>query len=167
MPALRLLDGVVDVYLPDAKYGDDAAAFELSGCKGYTAALRESLTEMVRQVGPADVTVRHLVLPDGIAAPENAVACERQLGRDLRVSRLCLDCHTILCRKNLPLGVARPKRRCHDVRIERSAIMEIDTSAQHKAPTLVASFGFPRGREQRLRAIVYIKSDQSLENMPQ
>src|SRR5581483_6777266 len=37
--ALRLLDGVVDVYLPDAKYGDDAAAFELSGCPRYTAAL--------------------------------------------------------------------------------------------------------------------------------
>src|SRR6202022_3989048 len=30
--ALRLLDGVVDVYLPDAKYGDDAAAYGLPGC---------------------------------------------------------------------------------------------------------------------------------------
>ena len=58
--ALRLLDGVVDVYLPDAKYGDDSMAFELSGCKGYTAALRESLAEMHRQT---EVIVRHLVLP--------------------------------------------------------------------------------------------------------
>src|SRR5204863_48089 len=65
--ALRLLDGVVDVYLPDAKYGDDAAAYELSGCKRYTAALRDSLQEMHRQ---AMVIVRHLVLPAGVAAPE-------------------------------------------------------------------------------------------------
>src|SRR5207248_181651 len=60
--ALRLLDGVVDVYLPDAKYGDDAAAYELSGCPGYTAALEASLREMHRQ---AKVIVRHLVLPAG------------------------------------------------------------------------------------------------------
>ena len=65
--ALRLLDGVVDIYLPDAKYGDDAAGFELSGCKGYTAALRESLIEMHRQVGDEGVIVRHLVLPGGAA----------------------------------------------------------------------------------------------------
>jgi len=65
--ALRLLEGVVDVYLPDAKYGDDAMAFELSGCRGYTAALRTSLLEMRRQ---ADVIVRHLVLPQ---TPADAV----------------------------------------------------------------------------------------------
>ena len=65
--ALQLLEGVVDVYLPDAKYGDDAAAYELSGCKRYTAALVESLREMHRQ---AEVIVRHLVLPGGVAAPE-------------------------------------------------------------------------------------------------
>ena len=70
LPALRLLEGIVDIYLPDAKYGDDAAAFELSGCKSYTAALRESLAGMVRQVGPQNVIVRHLVLPEGVAAPE-------------------------------------------------------------------------------------------------
>jgi len=65
--ALQLLDGVVDTYLPDAKYGDDAAAYELSGCKRYTAALCASLREMHRQ---AEVIVRHLVLPAGVAAPE-------------------------------------------------------------------------------------------------
>jgi putative pyruvate formate lyase activating enzyme len=63
--ALALLEGVVDVYLPDAKYGDDAVAYELSGCKRYTAALDRSLREMRRQ---ADLIVRHLVLPGGVAA---------------------------------------------------------------------------------------------------
>ncbi|HWE24484.1 MAG TPA: hypothetical protein VG496_11170 [Myxococcales bacterium] len=81
--ALRLLDGVVDVYLPDAKYGDDEAALRLSGCSGYTAALAESLREMHRQVGTlrldADglarrgVLVRHLLLPGGIAATDRVL----------------------------------------------------------------------------------------------
>jgi len=67
LEALRLLEGVVDVYLPDAKYGDDAAAYELSGCKRYTAALERSLREMHRQ---AEVIVRHLVLPGAVASPD-------------------------------------------------------------------------------------------------
>jgi len=80
LEALRLLDGVVDVYLPDAKYGRDAEGESISGSPGYTAALRESLAEMWRQTGPLEVgadglarrgtLVRHLVLPNGSAAPE-------------------------------------------------------------------------------------------------
>src|SRR5262249_61004799 len=69
LPALRLLDGVVDVYLPDAKYGDDAAPFDLLGCKGYTRALREGLAEMVRQGGPRSGLVRHPVPPGGLVRP--------------------------------------------------------------------------------------------------
>jgi len=78
--ALRLLDGVVDIYLPDAKYGDDAAGLRFSGCGGYTAALAGSLREMHRQTGALQVgpdglatrgvLVRHLVLPEGAAAPD-------------------------------------------------------------------------------------------------
>jgi putative pyruvate formate lyase activating enzyme len=82
--ALRLLDGVVDVYLPDAKYGDDAMAFELSGCKGYTAALRASLTEMRRQT--SEVIVRHLVLPQTPA--DKVMALIADVSRDLCVNVL-------------------------------------------------------------------------------
>ena len=84
--ALRLLEDIVDIYLPDAKYGDDAAAFELSGCKDYTAALRESLSEMVRQVGAANVIVRHLVLPGGVAAPEKVMALIVAISKDVTVN---------------------------------------------------------------------------------
>jgi putative pyruvate formate lyase activating enzyme len=83
--ALRLLDGVVDVYLPDAKYGDDAAAYELSGCKRYTAALLQSLEEMHRQ---AEVIVRHLVLPAGVAAPEKLMPLIAGVSEDLCVNVL-------------------------------------------------------------------------------
>jgi len=75
---LRLLDGVVDVYLPDAKYADDETAKRISGFLGYVAANRAALQEMYRQVGEELVLndegvavrgmiVRHLVLPGGLA----------------------------------------------------------------------------------------------------
>ena len=49
--ALRLLDGVVDIYLPDMKYGDDRVATELSAAPGYPGVNRAAVTEMLRQVG--------------------------------------------------------------------------------------------------------------------
>lgn len=77
LEALHLLDGVVDIYLPDAKYADDAVARALSGFVGYVSANRAALKEMYRQVG-ADLIVeegiarrglivRHLVLPNGLS----------------------------------------------------------------------------------------------------
>jgi putative pyruvate formate lyase activating enzyme len=96
--ALRLLAGVVDVYLPDAKYGDDDAGLRLSGCSRYTAALRESLVEMLHQAGPLridpdgiarrGVLVRHLVLPEGAAAPEAAMSLVGSVSSDLWVNVL-------------------------------------------------------------------------------
>ena len=97
LEALRLLDGVVDVYLPDAKYGDDAVALALSGCKGYTGALRESLVEMHRQAGPlvssgglatSGVIVRHLVLPGGAAAPEKLMSLLAAVSTELTLNVL-------------------------------------------------------------------------------
>ena len=74
---LELLDGVVDIYLPDAKYADDENAREFSGFPGYVEANRAALREMYRQVGDLVVDeagiatrgmiVRHMVLPGGIA----------------------------------------------------------------------------------------------------
>jgi len=98
LEALRLLDGIVDVYLPDAKYGDDVAALQLSGCAGYVAALGESLREMHRQAGTlcigngglatSGVLVRHLVLPDGMAAPEKVMRIVAAISPDLWVNVL-------------------------------------------------------------------------------
>ena len=70
--ALKLLDGYIDVYLPDFKYFDDAKAFEYSGIKDYLANAKASIEEMFRQTGPCQfnqngyiqkgVIVRHLIL---------------------------------------------------------------------------------------------------------
>lgn len=78
---LRLLDGVVDVYLPDSKYADPAVGERLSGVPDYPAVMRAALAEMHRQVGDLVVDrrgvavrgllVRHLVLPGGLAGSED------------------------------------------------------------------------------------------------
>jgi len=75
---LRLLERVVDIYLPDAKYADDAVARRLSGFPRYVEVNRAALQEMYRQVGEdlvldgdgiawRGLIVRHMVLPAGLA----------------------------------------------------------------------------------------------------
>ncbi len=77
LAALRLLDGVVDIYLPDMKYADAKTALRYSRVKNYPSANRAAVREMYRQVGALQVNaqglavrgllVRHLVLPNGLA----------------------------------------------------------------------------------------------------
>lgn len=78
--ALALLDGVVDIYMPDAKYQDAEIGQRLSGVPDYPAVNQAALREMHRQVGDLEVDpsglarrgllVRHLVLPHGMAGTE-------------------------------------------------------------------------------------------------
>jgi putative pyruvate formate lyase activating enzyme len=77
---LKLLDGVIDIYMPDAKYGRDDVAWELSHAAGYTSRMQAALKEMHRQVGDLVVgadgvavrgmIIRHLVLPGNLANTE-------------------------------------------------------------------------------------------------
>ena len=66
------LAGLVDIFLPDMKYADNALAEELSGAPDYFEAAAEAIREMVRQTGPVQrrgeklkrgVLIRHLILP--------------------------------------------------------------------------------------------------------
>jgi putative pyruvate formate lyase activating enzyme len=77
--ALKALEGLIDIYLPDFKYWSPAVAERLSGIpkeKPYPVFAKEALLEMKRQVGDLVVfdgvatrglLVRHLVLPGGLA----------------------------------------------------------------------------------------------------
>lgn len=82
---LRLLDGIVDIYLPDSKYVDDAVAARLSGFREYVATNRAALEEMCRQVGVGlaldergvavrGMLIRHLVLPNGLSQTPEVLA---------------------------------------------------------------------------------------------
>lgn len=81
--ALALLEGVVDVYLGDFRYGDDAHALRYSGCAGYWAVTTRAFLAARSQ---ADVLVRHLVLPGHVECCTRPIVewCADRLGRDVR-----------------------------------------------------------------------------------
>ncbi|MBR4965402.1 MAG: radical SAM protein [Lachnospiraceae bacterium] len=73
---LRLLDGLVDIYLPDFKYKDSELAAKYSHAPDYPEVAAKAIAEMFRQRGPlvhgengmlqSGVVVRHLLLPLGV-----------------------------------------------------------------------------------------------------
>ncbi len=83
LEALALLDGVVDIYMPDMKYADSAIAHRYSHVRDYWEVNKAAVTAMHRQVGDLvlddqgiaqrGLLVRHLVLPGDLAGTERVV----------------------------------------------------------------------------------------------
>ncbi len=75
--ALELMEGVVDIYMPDFKYGSDEQGEKYSGVQDYFTTAGQAVKEMYRQVGKLQVNekkiaqsgllIRHLVLPQNAA----------------------------------------------------------------------------------------------------
>jgi putative pyruvate formate lyase activating enzyme len=104
--ALALMEGLVDIYLPDAKIGSDPSlkpgdpdgrSLRLFGARDYVAVNQSALKEMKRQVGNLMVdsrglatrglAVRHLVLPDGLGRTEELLSwLADNFGLDLHLS---------------------------------------------------------------------------------
>jgi putative pyruvate formate lyase activating enzyme len=80
---LNILDGVIDIYMPDFKYADPEVAKTYSKAKDYPSIAKDAIKEMHRQVGDLvmdkrgialrGLLVRHLVLPEGLAGTEEIV----------------------------------------------------------------------------------------------
>jgi putative pyruvate formate lyase activating enzyme len=80
---LKILDGIVDIYMPDMKYDDQDVAGRLSGIGGYPEVNKAAVKEMHRQTGDLEMNeegvaqrgllVRHLVLPQGLAGTKGIV----------------------------------------------------------------------------------------------
>ena len=73
--SLKLLEGLIDIYLPDFKYYSDILAMKYSKAPHYSDIIKDALKEMYRQVGKPKITngimkkgiiVRHLILPEEI-----------------------------------------------------------------------------------------------------
>lgn len=87
---LRLLDGVVDIYMPDFKFWDPAVSKELANAEDYPEVARRAIREMHRQVGDLELDgrglarrgllVRHLVMPRGRAGTREVM---RFLAREI------------------------------------------------------------------------------------
>ena len=83
LETIRVLDGIVDIYMPDMKYGDSGPAEDFSNAPDYPRVNFAAVKEMHRQVGELVTTidgiavrgllVRHLVLPEGLAGTERVV----------------------------------------------------------------------------------------------
>jgi len=81
LDSLRLMEGIVDIYMPDFKFWDPALSLHYMKAKDYPEAARRTIQEMHRQVGELKfneqgmakrgVLVRHLVMPGGIAGTES------------------------------------------------------------------------------------------------
>lgn len=91
---LEMLDGIVDIYLPDIKYSSNDTAVELSNAPKYTEYNKAALMEMYRQVGDLKLDkdgvaikgllVRHLVLPNDLAGSQKSLKfIASQLSRDV------------------------------------------------------------------------------------
>lgn len=95
---LRLLEGLVDIYLPDLKYHSPTLAAAYSGASDYPSVAAVALKEMYRQVGAVQfdkegvllrgIIVRHLILPGHRA---DSISVLEDLGRMLPVSDIRLS----------------------------------------------------------------------------
>jgi putative pyruvate formate lyase activating enzyme len=80
---LRLLDGVIDIYMPDFKFWDPKVSAQLCAASDYPEVARQAFKEMHRQVGDLlmdetgvarrGLLVRHLVLPQGLAGTQEVM----------------------------------------------------------------------------------------------
>lgn len=97
---LSILDGLVDIYLPDFKYSDDVLAVKYSSAPNYVNTASAAIKEMIFQVGTPKldnsgimqkgVIVRHLVLPSHTKNSINALdILKRSYGNQILVSLMC------------------------------------------------------------------------------
>lgn len=97
LDTLKLLDCVIDIYLPDIKYSDDENSFKYSGTKNYVSNNRIAIKEMFRQVGVLNkdkrgiavkgLIIRHLVLPERISGSfESLKFLVEEISRDVTIS---------------------------------------------------------------------------------
>lgn len=107
---LHLLDGIVDIYMPDIKFLDSETARRLCNAPDYPETVRAAIREMHRQVGDLitdpngiaarGLLVRHLVMPEGLAQTREAMEfLANEISRDTYVNvmdqyRPCGEAHT-------------------------------------------------------------------------
>ncbi len=123
---LEMLEGIVDIYLPDIKYSSNEMAHRYSGVDNYVEHNRAALKEMFRQVGllrcderdvaQRGIIVRHLVLPEDISGSEEAI---KFLARELSP-----NLHLALMSQYFPAYKA-PETPPLDRRIDKSHYMQL------------------------------------------
>lgn len=106
---LKMLEGLVDIYLPDLKYFDSAPAFKYSGAEDYFEYASSAILEMQRQVGTVELDengiaksgliIRHMVLPGNISQAVKVFSWVRE--------NLPEDTYISVMRQYVPFGKAK------------------------------------------------------------
>jgi len=98
---LKEIENVVDVYLPDFKYGIDEIGKKYSGIENYSKIAQEAIKEMIRQKGnlvikngiaQKGVVVRHLVLPNNIENSKKALDILASIDKNIHLSLMSQYC---------------------------------------------------------------------------
>ncbi len=112
---IKLLDGIVDIYLPDMRYSDNKSAKKYSFAPDYPSYNQKSIKEMHRQVGIAQIgelgiikrgmIIRHLVLPNRISGTEKIMKfIAEEISKETYISLMSqyFPCHKV--KKTDPIG---------------------------------------------------------------
>ena len=93
---ISLLNGIIDIYLPDFKYSDDKYAKQYSNAKEYFEIAKANITEMYNQVGSGliiengvlkrGLIIRHLVLPNDLAGSYEILKFISELDKNITIS---------------------------------------------------------------------------------
>jgi putative pyruvate formate lyase activating enzyme len=134
---LCLLNGVVDIYMPDMKYGDEAIAKKYSLIKDYPKINQNAVLEMQRQVGDLEMNqngialsgllIRHLVLPHDLANSEKIL---RFLAKEVS--------------KNVYLNVMAQYRPAHEAKEFPELNRSIQTQEFQRVIKMAERLGFKR-----------------------
>jgi putative pyruvate formate lyase activating enzyme len=157
--ALKMLDGVIDIYLPDIKYSSDKWARHFSRSKGYVTASRSAIMEMYRQVGnlvtdesgvaQRGLIVRHLILPNDMSGSIQSLGwLADNISRDVTVS------------------IMSQYYPCHNASQEPLLARKITSEEYHAVVTCVEKMGLENGWLQQMDATENYLPDFRREGHP-
>lgn len=150
LATLKLLDGVVDIYMPDMKYADEAVARRYSKAADYPAVNQAAVKEMHRQVGDLatdargialrGLLVRHLILPQGLAGTRQIV---RFLAKEIS--------------PNTYLNVMDQYRPCYQARDLPPLNRRITSQEYDEAVQMALDAGLTRLDERQARLLWFLR----------
>ena len=152
---LKLLDGLVDVYLPDLKYSDDGAGREYSKVSGYVGHSRAALKEMFRQTGDELVydesgllqrglVIRLLVLPNDIAGIYDSLKWIREelsprvavslMAQYFPTNKVTLERYTLISRKIRWSEWLEAVEHLEQLGMEEGWLQDFESAAEYYRP---------------------------------
>lgn len=146
LDTLKMLDGIIDIYLPDIKYATNLHADEFSDCGNYVELNRQAIKEMYRQVGnlvtdesgiaQRGLIVRHLILPNDVAGSADSLRwLANDISKDVTLSIMAqyYPCYLawqepMLCRKITSAEYSGVVSILQELDLENGWLQEMDAA---------------------------------------